>query len=274
MSRKVCIGLVQAASVLGEKRVNVEKGVGLIADAAAQGAQIVVLPELFTTGYDLEDKQFVALAEKADGESVRAFRQAAKECGVYVQVGYVETRNVPGVIYNSVAFIDPEGKLVDSYAKSHLFAGERMHFARGDVFSVHDTEYGRFANMICYDIGIGEVGRIVSLMGAECMLVSSAWCKEDEDIWDHDCIARACDNLCFVAACNAVGESKHLHLIGKSKFLAPRGNLVSEAPLDTETVLVQTIDLDQVAQARRRCLYMTDRRPELYGLLTEMGSGR
>ena len=110
---------------------------------------------------------------------------------------------------------------------------------------------------------------VVALKGAECMLVSSAWCKADEDIWDHDCIARACDNLCFLVGCNGVGTDEGFHLIGKSKFLAPRGNLISEAPLDVETILVESIDLDKVKEARRRCLYMMDRRPEMYWPLVE-----
>ncbi|MGI6596719.1 MAG: nitrilase-related carbon-nitrogen hydrolase [bacterium] len=267
--RNVTIGLVQADTILGNVKANVEKGVELVAQASQKGAQIVVFPELFTTGYSLGQRH-VSLAEKASGPSISAFCEAAKENGVYIQVGFAEARKIPGMIYNSLAFIDPEGKLLGSYAKTHLYAGERMHFCSGSDLPVYRTDYGVFAPLNCYDIGIPELSRIFALKGAECLLVSSAWCKEDEDIWDNNCIARSTDNLCYMAACNRVGWEEDLHLIGKSKFMAPRGHVISQAPVDEETILVETLDLDTLAEERHRCLYFLDRRPELYQPLVEL----
>lgn len=268
MSRNVTISLAQADTLLGDVQANVERGVGLVHKAAQAGAQIVVLPELFTTGYNLGPR-YISLAEPANGPSIQAFREAARENGVYVQVGYIEERGVPGMIYNSAAFISPEGALLGSYAKSHLFAGERLYFCRGNDTPVYRTEYGVFASIICYDIGIPELSRIFALKGAECLLVSAAWCQADEDIWDANCIARATDNLCYMAACNRVGDEAGLKLIGKSKFMAPRGHVLQEAPLGREALLTATLDLDTLAKERQRCLYFLDRRPELYGLLTK-----
>lgn len=268
MAREVTIALCQADTVLGDKAANIAKGAKMVAEAAAKGAQIVVLPELFITGYDLKD-DYVKLAEKVDGPSITEFCKIARENKVYVQVGYVEEREVPGIIYNSAAFINPEGVVLGSYAKSHLFAGERLYFSRGNDTPVYDTEYGKFASIICYDIGICELSRIFALKGAECLLVSAAWCKADEDIWDHNLIARSTDNLCYMAACNRQGWEGDLHLIGKSKFMAPRGHVIKEAPLDVDEILVATIDLDTIREERHRCLYFLDRRPELYDILCE-----
>ncbi len=268
MSRQVTIGLVQADTILGDKPTNIEKGVEQVAAAARQGAQIVVLPELFTTGYSLGER-YDDLAEPADGPAMQTFCRAAKASGVYIQVGFVESRGVPGVVYNSAAFISPEGKLLGCYAKSHLFAGERMYFSHGNHLPVYHTDYGVFATCICYDIGSPELSRVFALKGAECLLVSAAWYKGDEDIWDNNCVARSTDNLCFMAACNRVGWEGPLHLIGKSKFMAPRGHVIKEAPLDEEALLVATIDLEQIREERRRCLYFLDRRPDLYQCLVE-----
>ena len=268
MARAVTIALLQADTVLGDKRANIEKGAAMVAEAAGKGAQIVVLPELFLTGYDLKER-YLSLAEPLHGPSIGEFCRMAKENGVYLQVGFVEERRIPGVIYNSVAFIGPEGQIVGCYAKSHLFAGERLYFARGCDTPVYQTEYGTFASVICYDIGICELSRIFALKGAECLLVSAAWCKQDEDIWDNNLIARSTDNLCYMAACNRQGWEGELHLIGKSKFMAPRGHVIKEAPLDRDHILTATLDLDTIREERRRCLYFLDRRPELYDILTK-----
>ena len=99
MSRNVTIALAQCDTVLGNKQANIEKGAALVHDAAKQGAQIVVLPELFLTGYDLKER-YTALAEPLHGPSMQEFCHMAKENGVYLQVGFVEERTIPGVIYN------------------------------------------------------------------------------------------------------------------------------------------------------------------------------
>lgn len=268
MARKVTIALVQSDTTLGDKRLNIEKGAILAKKAKEMGANIAVFPELFLTGYNLQ-QDYVKNAEQIDGPSIKEFCNIAKENNMYIQVGFVEERRVPGVIYNSVAFLSPDGGIKGRYAKSHLFAKERLFFARGNDMPIFETEYGRFAPLICYDIGICELSRIYALNGAECLLISAAWCERDEDLWDHNLIARSCDNLCFAAACNRCGyERDSLHLIGKSKFMAPRGSVIKEAPCDEECVLTETIDLDEVSEARQRCLYLLDRRPELYGDIT------
>lgn len=274
MAKNITLGIIQTDTEVDEVKKNVEKGIELVAQAAQKGAQLVLMPELFTTGYNpvLLGRRYADLAEKKDGWSVSMFRQAAKENNVYVQVGYVESRGVPGVVYNSVMFIGPDGELIDSYAKAHLFAGERLYFSKGDVFPYYDTDFGRVAAAVCYDIAFPEYGRIQALQGTELILCSSAWRIQDYDIWQNNCAARATDNLYFVAGCNRVGHEADLHLFGESRIVAPRGNLVVKAPMDEECILVHTIDLDDVREARKECLYMIDRRVDLYGPLTKPAS--
>ena len=274
MTQNVTIALIQCDTVLGDKKKNIEKARELIPKAAEQGAQIVVLPELFLTGYDLGER-YLKVAEKADGPSMQEFCRMAKDNSVYLQVGYVEEREIPGVIYNSVAFISPKGNMLGSYAKTHLFAGERMFFSCGDDMPVYETEYGAFASIICYDIGFPELSRVFALKGAQCLLVSAAWGDFDEDIWDNNLIARSTDYLMYMAACNRQGiENGTLHLIGKSKFMAPRGHVIKEAKKDADEILVATLDLSTIREERHRCLYFLDRRPELYELLAQKEGDR
>lgn len=271
MSREVTLGIIQADTKIMKVKENVEKGVGLIAEAAKKGANIVVLPELFTTGYnsDILGKHFIDLAETTEGPSISAFREAAKENGVYLQVGYVENRGVPGVVYNSAAFIAPDGSLIDSYAKTHVWAGEKMYFHSGNIIPTYETDFGKVSPSICYDIGFPEYGRIQALKGAELILVSTCYRIQDEDLWRNGCTARALDNLYFVAGSNRVGHEGDLHLIGESRIVGPRGDVIVKAPRDEECILVHTIDLDEVEQARKECLYMLDRRPEIYQAILE-----
>lgn len=272
MSRNVTLGLIQADTELGNVKKNVEKGINLVYEAAEKGAQVIQLPELFTTGYNnkILGQRFNQLAEKINGPSISAFAQAAKENGVYIMVGYVEEREMPGILYNSTAFIGPDGKVIDSYAKTHVWAGEKLYFNKGNDFPIYHTDYGVFAPNICYDCAFPEVGRIYALKGAELLLVSSAWRIEDEDLWDHNLIGRATESLVFVSGVNRVGHEDSLHLIGKSKVLAPRGNIIKEAPMDQEDILIVTIDLDEIKDYRRDCLHMHDRRPELYSILSSL----
>jgi predicted amidohydrolase len=266
MSRNVTIGIVQTDTEIGNKKANVEKGVAKVQEAARAGAQVVVLPELFVTGYSqiiLQDKLYT-LAEPVDGPSVQAFAEAAKENDVYVIVGFPESRGVPGIIYNPAAFFGPDGKLIGCHSKTHLFSTETQWFRAGNEHRVYPTDLGNIAVIICFDMGFPEVGRVLALKGAELVFVPSAWMLADLDLWTHNLSGQATANLFYMVGANRVGWEGDLHLFGGSKIVAPRGNTVVESPHDEETILVHTIDLDKIVEARSVVRHIDARRPELY----------
>ncbi len=272
MGRMLTLALVQMDAKMGDLEHNLERVASFTRRAATKGAQLVVFPELILTGYnqDLLGTRLVELALCRDDEPIRRLARVAGENGVYLVAGFIERRETPGVIYDSVVFCGPEGNVIDTYAKSHLFANERFHFRRGDTLSVYQTRFGKLGLLVCYDIGFPEVARIVSLEGAELLLAPAAWIVEDQDLWALHLRARALDNLVFVAGINRSGIEGNLHYIGQSMVVNPRGHIVGSLDNDQEGMLVTTIDLDEVTTARRRALHWTDRRPELYGPLATL----
>lgn len=275
MSRLLTLALVQMAARLGDLKTNLEQVLALTREAAAKGARLIVFPELILTGYnqDLLGAKLLELALQRGDEPIQRLAYTASEHGVYLVVGFVERREIPGVIYNSVVFCGPNGEVIDTYAKSHLWGPERLYFRRGQTLPIYQTEFGKLGLLICYDIGFPEVARIVSLRGAEILLAPSAWIREDEDLWSLHLRARALDNLMFVAGVNHVGTEGDLRYIGQSMVINPRGHILACSGTDQEDILVATIDLDEVTAARRRALHWTDRRPELYGLIADLCIG-
>lgn len=265
MSRSLNLALVQIDTKLGDLPANLENILNLIGEAASQGAEFIVFPELALTGYNQEllGDKLVTLASTLEDEPIRKLTQAAGQHGVYLVVGFIEKRTIPGVIYNSIVICGPDGSVLGSYAKSHLFSNEHLHFRAGASLNILQTEHGVMGPMICMDIGYPEVARILSLQGAELLLAPSAWIREDEDLWALHLRARALDNLTFVAGINRVGQEENLHFIGQSMIVNPRGHILAELGGE-EDILFITIDLDEVPRARRRALHWTGRRPELY----------
>lgn len=273
MARTLMVGLLQIESKLGEVEANVRHGIEMIEQAASQGAQIACLPELFSTGYniDLLGPRFVDLAEPLDGPSVRALREAAAANHIGVVAGLALTGDVPGVVYNAAIFVDAEGELREVFAKTHAFGLERMYFRSGSAYRVLRAAGASIGLLICYDAGFPEPARLLMLQGAEVIFVPSAWRIQDKDLWDVNLAARAVDNLLYVVGVNRVGQEGDLRLFGNSRVVHPRGRDLCAAVLDHEQVLVCQLDLDEVVRVRREVRYLMDRRPELYGPLAQAG---
>jgi len=270
MTRKVTLGLAQVEPVLGEMQTNVEKVLRFTTEAAQRGAELVIFPELVLTGYhpQLLGERLLTLALRGGDEPLQRLAKAAGEHQVYLVFGFIEQRTVPGVLYNSIAICGPDGRVLSTYAKSHLFSAENLYFRPGTDLGVLPMNFGVVAPMICMDIGYPEVARILALQGAELLFAPSAWIKEDDDLWPLHLRARALDNLAFVAGINRVGTEGNLHFIGQSMVCDPRGHILAELGGE-EGLLVTQIDLDEVALARRRALHWTGRRPELYRAIAE-----
>ena len=271
MKRLLTLALVQFEPKLGDLAANLERVLGLTKEAAGQGAEFIIFPELALTGYNQEllGDKLVELALTPADEPIRRLAEAAGHHNIQLVVGFIERRTIPGVVYNSIVICGPDGSVLQTYAKSHLFSSENLYFRPGASLNILPTKFGVIGPMICMDIGYPEVARLLALQGAELLLAPSAWIREDADLWPLHLRARALDNLAFVAGVNRIGDEGPLHFIGQSMLVDPRGHILAELG-SGEDMLVATIDLAEVTQTRRRALHWTGRRPELYGPIAEL----
>ena len=262
------ITLAQFESKLCDPPANVVKAIPMIRQAGLDGSDMIMFPEMFTTGYELSivGPRITELAEPVNGPTITALREAAKQAGVYVVAPIALYHDdLPCVPFNSAVLIDREGNVAGVYDKQHLWALERFYFRGGNGTPVFQTDFGTIGIMICYDMGYPEVARMLALQGAQIVLCPSAWCEPDHDVWDINVPARALENTVFLCAVNRYGREQDLYMGGHSKVCDPRGRVVAELPDEGEGVLNVEIDLADVVSNRQTSPYLRDRRPELYG---------
>lgn len=265
--KDIRIALVQFEGKLGDVKQNVAKACTQVAQAARGGADLVVLPELFSTGYHLDTigPRIVELAEPIDGPTMRAMQQTAREASCYVVAPIALVREVGGVPFNSAVLIDREGKVAGSYDKVHLWALERFYFRAGARYPVFDTDFGRLGIMICYDMGFPEAARSLALQGADLIVCPSAWCAEDMDVWEINAPARALENTVFLAACNRFGrEGGDLYMPGKSMVCNPRGKKIAQLEDEAAGILYADLKASDIDAYRVRSPYLRDRRADTY----------
>ena len=268
--RIVKLALVQFQSVLGDTAASVEKACKMIDEAGKQGADLVIFPELATTGYHLATigPDLATLTERVDGPSVTALREAAARNRVNLIVGIsLEYDYQPGVPYNSSVIIDRDGNLMGTFDKVHLWAGERFWFRGGCDFPVFDMDFGRVGVMICYDAGFPEAARSLAMQGAEIIACPSAWCVQDKDIWETNMPCRALENTVFLAAVNRWGaEGDDLYMHGGSMVCNPRGHKLGQIEEEKEDILYVDVDLNDILKNRVTSPYMRDRRVDAYDM--------
>ena len=270
--REVTLGLIQLEPRLGDTVYNCDHAVELIHHAASKGAQIIVLPETAITGYDLSiynTETFYAMAETLDGRTVSRLRAIARALGVYIVAGMALKTDAPPIMDNAMVFINDDGTLGETYCKNHLFGGEKAYFRRQNRFPVYDTKYGRVGLMCCYDANFPEPARLLTLKGAELILHSATWRREDEDVWHLMLPVRAADNTVFFATANTVGQAPSRYTFGHCKVINPRGVVIAESGMQREEVLIATIDLDQIAEWRQEMLYLSDLNPTVFHQLAD-----
>ena len=273
MSRNATIALVQMDCVMLDKEANLQKAKAFIEQAAQQHADLICFPEMFSTGYSpaLIGPKYIDVAEEPDGPTFCFLAELAKKYSMYIVAPIVLKSEIPGLLYNGLIVISRNGQLMGTYNKTHLWAGERFWFRAGDRYPVFHMDFGTVGLMICYDGGFPEVSRILALSGAELILCPSAFPIRDKDMWDTYFGSRSLENCCFVAGINRVGTEDDCYMFGNNKIYNYRGHLLEEAPVDEEFLLVQTVDLDDVAYHRATDVpYLQDRRVETYQKLTEM----
>ncbi|PAB60097.1 nitrilase-related carbon-nitrogen hydrolase [Anaeromicrobium sediminis] len=260
--RKIKIAVVQMKSEQGNTKINLERGVAFIEDAAKNGADIVCLPELFYSGYHLESNELQKLAEPIDGPMVQTLREVAKRTGVYIIAGYAESVAILGRMYNSAVFISDKGETIGNMRKVNAWGQEKLKFREGKEFPVYDTPLGKIGIMICYDVEFPEPSRIMALKGAEIVFVPAVWSIPAEDRWHIDLSGNALFNLFFMVGANPVGDGS----CGCSKVVHPSGKVLSQASNEDEEILYCNIDLDDVVKERSRLPYLNDFKEDTFSM--------
>ena len=269
---------------------NLRNAEDLVREAAGQGAQIVLLQELFETPYFCKDQkeEHFALAREADGHPVLARMSAlAAELGVVLPVSFFERANT--AYYNALAMIDADGRHLGVYRKSHIPDGpgyqEKFYFNPGDSgFKVWRTRFCALGAAICWDQWFPEAARAMALQGAEVLLYPTAIGSEPQDPglnskdhWQRAMQGHAAANLVPLVASNRIGredgESCALTFHGHSFIADQTGAKVAEAGADGRAILTATFDLDAIRAQRASWGLFRDRRPDLYApLLTLDGT--
>jgi len=267
---------------------NADRAEALVRQAAGQGAQVILLQELFATPYFCitERPEYLSLADPAEGHPLIArFSALARELGVVIPVSFFEAAGP--AFFNSVAMVDADGRVLGVYRKSHIPQNpgyeEKYYFSPGDTgFRVWDTAFGRIGVGICWDQWFPECARAMALIGAEVILYPTAIGSEptepdydSQPHWTTVMRGHAAANILPVVASNRIGtetapEGRGVTFYGSSFITGPTGEVLSQAGRADEAVITATVDLDAAANLRRSWGVFRDRRTDLYGSLTTL----
>ena len=290
--RKVTVAAIQmqCSKVVEE---NISKADQMVRQAAAQGANIILLPELFERPYFCQERryEYYAYAKPVmENDAVLHFMEVAKELHVVLPISFYEKDG--NVLYNSIAIIDADGTMLGVYRKTHIpddhYYQEKFYFTPGNTgFRVWDTAFGKIGVGICWDQWFPETARAMAVKGAEILLYPTAIGSEpilecdSMPHWRRCMQGHAGSNLMPVMAANRIGEetvtpceenggqSSSLVFYGSSFITDATGELVVSASRDKEEVLVATFDLDAIAEDRLSWGIFRDRRPERYDAITK-----
>jgi predicted amidohydrolase len=259
---KLIISLAQMNIALGDSRKNVQQFEALTSEAARRGSHLVVFPELWASGYALENaKDLSAPLNAGEFAHVSTFATQQK---VSVVGSLLERRGVE--VSNSATFFAPNGKLLGVYRKIHLFKlmDEHRWLQPGAAPLLMDLPWGKTGIAICYDLRFPELFRRYAVEGAKLIIIPAEWPIQRVEHWRALLQARAIENQCYIVACNAVGLTGDTTFAGHSMIVDPWGKIVLEGG-ETPVLLTAEIELDLVDEVRKRIPVFEDRRTDVYG---------
>jgi N-carbamoylputrescine amidase len=294
LADKFRVGLVQMSATPDPDK-NLQRAIDRLHQAAAKGAQIVCLPELFQTQYfcQREDAALFDLAESIPGPTTSRLAEAAKLLHIVV-IGSLFERRAPGVYHNTALMIDADGSLRGIYRKMHIpddpLYYEKYYFTPGDLgFKAFDTHVGRVGTLVCWDQWYPEGARLTALQGAQVLFYPTAigWHPDEKaqygeaqyDAWHTIQRAHAIANGVYVAVVNRVGFEngdvrgnkafgKGLEFWGGSFIADPFGRVIAKASHDQEEILIGEVDPRLLEETRRNWPFLRDRRIDAYGPIT------
>jgi N-carbamoylputrescine amidase len=290
--RRVTVAATQMACGT-DAAANIARAEKLVRDAAAKGAQIILIQELFETPYFCQDEihAFFNLAKPlSENAAIAHFAPIAKELGVVLPISVFERAGQN--FFNSIVILDADGTNLGFYRKTHIPAGpgysEKFYFSPGDTgFKVWDTKFARIGVGICWDQWFPETARAMALLGAELLFFPTAIGSEPQDPtldsrdhWQRTMQGHAAANVTPLIVSNRTGtepgaNGTSITFYGSSFIADQTGGKIAEANRGEETVLLATFDLDAIAHIRASWGVFRDRRPDMYGpLLTLDGKTR
>ncbi|MFJ7826346.1 carbon-nitrogen family hydrolase [Psychrobacillus sp. NPDC096623] len=256
------IACVQLNIAYGNPQENFKKVEEKIRKAAMLNAEVVVLPEMWNTAYDLNRLEEIA---DVDGkETKNLLIRLAKELHIHIIGGSVSTKK-DNHFYNTMYIVNSIGEIISEYDKVHLFKlmDEHLYLKAGtnkNIFTLNDVKMG---GVICYDLRFPEWFRVHSLAGAKVIFVPAQWPSTRVDHWKILLQARAIENQCFIVAVNRVGDDPNNSFNGNSMVIAPWGEVLWTGP-DEETIGIVDINIDEVEEVRNRIPVFQDRRVDIY----------
>lgn len=282
--KSVKVGLVQTRCG-ADVQANIQKAVERTREAAAQGAQIICLQELFSSVYfcQVEDHKYFALAEEIPGPSTELFCKLAGELGVVIIASLFEKR-AAGLYHNTAVVIDADGRFLGKYRKMHIpddpLFYEKFYFTPGDLgFRAWDTRFGRIGVCVCWDQWYPEAARLTALHGAQILFYPTAigwhpsekarYGERQHSSWETVQRGHAIANGCYVVAPNRVGHEAPdggdgLEFWGQSFVADPSGQILRRASASEEEIIVEELDLDSVDTQRTHWPFLRDRRIDAY----------
>lgn len=257
---------------------NLAKAEVAVRKAAERGAKLVIFPEIFMSWIAPGEMRAEVTRQRSqplDGPFVRGLARAAREAGIWLVAGMLETaEGTADKTYNTTVVLDESGKLVTFYRKTHLFDAfgykESDIFAPGDrLFEPLQTPFGRMGLFVCYELRFPEVARYQAERGVDFFVMPSGWVAGamKEVHWRNLVVARAIENTAYMLACDQVGNQ----FLGRSLLVDPLGVALAEGP-ENEGIIYADIDLQRVEQVRAKVPSVAHRRPELYRSAQEVAA--
>jgi N-carbamoylputrescine amidase len=294
MARNVNISVVQQGPAHPDKEKNVTAILQALDDVKEQEPDFVLFPETATTQFfsvGLKKPEFFDLAEPVPGPTTEIVGAKARELGTHVILPLFEKGRLEGQYYNSAVLIGPDGNVIEgilpdgtaipAYRKNYISDflwgtaqnDEKYYFSPGPGYPIFDTEIARVGILVCYDRMHPEGYKILALQGAEIVFVPVASTGFVKDLFVAGLRTHALENAFVVAGCNKSGveavEDREVPYYGNSAIVGVNGSVLAQAPEDEPGIIHASVDLDSLKDQRRRMFVYRDRRPDLYGIISE-----
>lgn len=269
--REITVAVVQMHPQLGKVEDNLGT-MGKFIDkiCAEQNVDLIVFPELATTGYEL-GLRFTDVAERTIGHAVSFLAQHAADHSTHILFGLVTKERVESTLYNAAILIGPDGEMLGEYRKLHLPGEERLAFRPGYRLPVFETTFGQVGILLGWDLAFPEAARSLTLDGADLLCVCASWGHPPAqerlgaiEEWRTFVQARAAENALYIAASNRIGEEYSYHFFGDSMVVGPRAEVYASIDEEIEGYAVATIDLDAVRRTREEIQLIQCRVPLAY----------
>ncbi len=249
--------VIQMECTLGEKDTNISKAMKLVEEAIQKGAQIIVLPEFFSTGYRLDELYGQFSEYIPEGDTVSKFGLIAKENQVYIIGSVVERGENRGLYYSSAFLVGPQG-FIGKTRKAQLWRLEKLYLAPGNLErEVFDTKLCKIGIIICVEVAFPEIARNCAVRGADILVMVAAFGMPRLYAWDLMTRSRALENGFFLVASNRIGKEKDSEYCGHSRIVSPKGDVLVDAELE-ESVIIEEINLEDISSQRVELPYLRD----------------